>query len=537
MLKRGKTHILEEESKREIKKSIPADWIIREHIPDYGIDWEIQIVESGVVTNKILWAQIKATERLKSQKKIHLRIESKYLKFFEQSPLPVVILYWIKETGSCYYTSVQEFIWDNLDIKIPNWKNQKTITLKFPKNSKLSSLNLERVAVDGYLRIIKKRIGFDTSNKGALYWVDGILTSDNFQIKELSIQAIQLIEKEKIEEGIDILKRILKTYTSSPIERISVLMIMGVAYYLLGNFNEALLNFNSVVDVSDRINAEEKRDGLKCAFSNIGLIYSLAGNVDQALEYLDKAIKSGYEDRTDEIDASIYNSMALAFMNKGLFIDAIHHFEHSLSLFEGLSAINHEATILNNMGLCYKDLNKLDKANECFHKALAKFIDVKSKLGEANVLGNIGIIHRLNGKLDTALSHFNNALKIHQHLGNKNFEANEIGSIGLVYMEKKQFSVALEYLKEALEIHETIGDKKGVAGSHNNIGFVYMQMKDYENAIKYYRKALDTHIEMGFKFEQLRTLNNLVEIYRLLGDFKSADEFHIEAKEISKEIC
>jgi hypothetical protein len=62
-LKRLKTLLLEEESKRAFINMLPSEWIHRVKIPDFGIDMEVEIVEDGEVSAKVIWIQLKAIEK------------------------------------------------------------------------------------------------------------------------------------------------------------------------------------------------------------------------------------------------------------------------------------------------------------------------------------------------------------------------------------------------------------------------------------------------------------------------------------------
>lgn len=65
-MKRTEPHVQEEKSKRALRNKLPIEWIIREYNPDYGLDMELTIVENELVTNKVLWLQIKASKEIKT---------------------------------------------------------------------------------------------------------------------------------------------------------------------------------------------------------------------------------------------------------------------------------------------------------------------------------------------------------------------------------------------------------------------------------------------------------------------------------------
>ena len=172
-MKRSPSHILEDESKLALRKRlIPLGWIVRDRDkPDYGVDLEVEIVEKGEVTNKILWLQMKASERI-SGKPIY-PMETKHLKYYEGCRFPVLILYWDKATDTFYWRFAQKFIKEELSVRKPMWRNQGSASVSFPPDSKLDDVEaLNSIATDGYLYLVQMmRVAGQGS---AQYWLPGI---------------------------------------------------------------------------------------------------------------------------------------------------------------------------------------------------------------------------------------------------------------------------------------------------------------------------------------------------------------------------
>jgi hypothetical protein len=138
MVKRTKEHVLEKESALALEALLPAEWFLRDMKPDYGLDKELTIVEGEDVTNKVVWLQLKATEKLKpNQKSISYNFETKHLKYWEGCHLPVIVLYWIKSMNEFYYLFAQRYIKEMLSPDKPEWRNQKTVSVAFPLESKV----------------------------------------------------------------------------------------------------------------------------------------------------------------------------------------------------------------------------------------------------------------------------------------------------------------------------------------------------------------------------------------------------------------
>lgn len=125
-MERSPPHVLEYESRQAFRNLLPSAWIVRDKEPDYSIDMEVQIVEGGKVTNKVIWVQIKATESIKQPgKRISYPMKTKHLKHYERCRLPVIILFWVKSKKVFYYLFAQRFIREKLSMEDPNWRQKK----------------------------------------------------------------------------------------------------------------------------------------------------------------------------------------------------------------------------------------------------------------------------------------------------------------------------------------------------------------------------------------------------------------------------
>lgn len=115
-------HRLEYESQLAFRNLLPSAWIVRDKIPDYGVDIEVEIVEGNKVANKVLWVQIKAKECVKKRSDgiISFSMETKHLKHYESCQLPMIIVLWVKCENTFYCLFAQKFIREELSAKKPH---------------------------------------------------------------------------------------------------------------------------------------------------------------------------------------------------------------------------------------------------------------------------------------------------------------------------------------------------------------------------------------------------------------------------------
>jgi tetratricopeptide (TPR) repeat protein len=450
-MKRSPEQILEEESRRTLKSKLPPAWIIRDQTPDVGIDMEIEIVENGEVTNKLLWLQIKATERRKhSVKKITLPIETKHLEYYDNCHLPVIIVYGIKKSSNefdFYYLFAQRYINEYLSKNNPNWKEQKSVTLRLDKELKVNEL--DSIATDGYLYIAAQQLY--TTPTGAQNWLDGIPRSDDKELKERTLKGFLYMRDENYKDAIIEFEKILKFCAITQTEKLAILLSIGNSYYPLGKTEDALDFYKAIIKLTTKVSKKDAITGRASALNNIGLIYYDKGDLERAQKY--------YQDALD--------------------------INRKIGYKEG------EAGQLGNIGLIYYDKGDLERAQKYYQDALDIDRRIGYKQGEAIQLGNIGLIYYVKGDLEGAQKYYQDALDINREIGHKQGEANQLGNIGLIYYVKGDLERALKYYQDALDIDRRIGYKQGEAKDLSVIGLIYKAKGDLNNALKFLKNALN----------------------------------------------
>lgn len=93
MSQRTRNHIIEEESRTFLKKTIPQMWVYRDKYDDYGIDCEVEIFdEQGNPTGIVFWVQLKGTDS-KDEKLIkRINFSSEKMTQFLAYDIPVLIV-------------------------------------------------------------------------------------------------------------------------------------------------------------------------------------------------------------------------------------------------------------------------------------------------------------------------------------------------------------------------------------------------------------------------------------------------------------
>ena len=264
------------------------------------------------------------------------------------------------------------------------------------------------------------------------------------------------------------------------------------------DFTEEKLD--SYIDsINNKVNISLKRKFLIAhsdAIANIGYLKNNTGDIVEALEYFEKALK--YSKKAED--------------EKGV------------------------ATILNNIGSVYDNQGNIPKALEFYVRSKEMHELTGNKVGEAIVINNLGFIYFNQENYHKALDNFNRSMLIQKEIGDKEGFAASLNNVGNIKEKLGNVHKALEYYNKSLSVSKEIGNKDGIVRTLNKIGKIYEVQDDEVKAMLFYTKSLKLSRENGFKKRISSSLNCIGKVYSKQGDFGKAKIYGLENLKIAKEI-
>lgn len=132
---RPRSHVLETRSEAYLLTCVPPEWIVRDVSHDYGLDKNVEIVDSGAVTGKNFSIQLKATDRsFASGDSPSVSITTSALQYMANRPEPVMIILYSDAGGQAYW------VWRHqLDISIRS--EQQSATVRFMREQTLATVD------------------------------------------------------------------------------------------------------------------------------------------------------------------------------------------------------------------------------------------------------------------------------------------------------------------------------------------------------------------------------------------------------------
>ncbi len=162
-MKRPRSHVMEETSVDLLRSMLPKEWIARKVEKDYGVDFEIEIVDGEIVTGKRIWVQLKSTEKCCIHSSTYpvtgslasefpdvfpnCEVRAEYISFVMEThsieyalKCSFPLLLFVADLGSneIYWLPIRDEVHQCLANRKSNWMGQRTNTLRIPVRNSLS---------------------------------------------------------------------------------------------------------------------------------------------------------------------------------------------------------------------------------------------------------------------------------------------------------------------------------------------------------------------------------------------------------------
>ena len=274
---------------------------------------------------------------------------------------------------------------------------------------------------------------------------------------------------------------------------------------------------------------------LKC-LSNLGLVYLMKGQYDNATQYLQSAIENSAK-RVGTNSAAYavnLNNQAKLDQQLGKFNEAEQKFltarQILTKLFGEKSMQN--AIVTNNTAMLQMIVGRNEEAVESMKKAIA-IMDASKSGGEKSFDNrkfqiNLGLIYQLSGKFTEAESTFINIKKIFENrLETNNPEyAGLLDQLGLLYIQMGKMDLVEELLKKASDIYKRrfTEENASFAKVQSDLGIFYRMQSRFQEAETSSLKALEIRSKvLGTDHpDYVKSVENVGLVYWKKGDLAKA---------------
>jgi tetratricopeptide (TPR) repeat protein len=306
--------------------------------------------------------------------------------------------------------------------------------------------------------------------------------------------------------------------------KVNILNYLGSESGRIGEYKNARDYAEEAKELADKLSFKK---GIARACNVIGLIYYIQGNYSEALKnhFESINIKEKIGDKKGIADS--YNNIAIIYKDQGNYPEAIKTFFMALKLYEETgSNKGGEAGAYIGVGNVYRYQLNYAEALKYYSIALDIMKQIGDKQGMASCYVNVGSIYDLLHNNDAALQNYLEGLNIQQESGNDVALSVTYNNIGVIYENLGRYEEALKNFNLSVQICEENKDKQGIAVAYNNVGDVYIKQKKFIKAKEYLLSALDLNNEIGNKNNIRESYKSLAEFSEATGDFKNALGYH-----------
>ena len=290
------------------------------------------------------------------------------------------------------------------------------------------------------------------------------------------------ISKRDFEKVIDICNEALKVEPN--LVEFYIILIRGYAYIELNEYEQAIKDFNKVIELNPNY-AED--------YYGRGYAYAELNEYERAIEDYDRTI-------------ALNPKFAEAYYNRGLAYAELNEYKRAIEDYGKAIALNpDDAGAYNNRGLAYAELKEHERAIEDYDRAIELNPD------DAAAYNNRGNAYAKLNKYERAIKDYSRAIELNLD------DAVAYNDRGVAYAELNQPERAIEDYGKAIELNPNY------AGAYVNRGIAYSEIHRYEESARDLKKA-------GILFFHSGREEDAVKAFYIC--FKLRDKIEIENDDI-----
>lgn len=229
---------------------------------------------------------------------------------------------------------------------------------------------------------------------------------------------------------------------------------MGEVYANIRKYNDALLLFDSTLNMADRhglVNLKAK------AYRAIGKIKFKQGKYDEALGYFEKTLAIQQQRRSKYNRARVLNNIAGVYQLQGKYNQALDIYHHALEINKNIENRFGSAQNLKNIATCYMNLKNYPKVEAALNTGIqmALITDVKNLI--LKYYRNFISLCKHTGQHDSAHQYFDKYLSLSGDMTeNDNRNMTEL----LLRIHTDEMNAKTQLLQQRLNIRELQNEKQ-----------------------------------------------------------------------------
>ena len=308
-----------------------------------------------------------------------------------------------------------------------------------------------------------------------------------------------------------------------------IINLKGTIFYLSGDYEQATKNYRLALESS--INSGNKSEEIK-SFANLAIIKDVYGEIFEARDDFQRAIKMAEEIENMELLAFLYSELGVSFSYTASLIDSRKNYEKSFSLYEKLKNNERLSYLSSNIGSLYLQIANYKSALDYYSRGL-KFAG-ENKLGQILNLTGLADVYSNESNYSKALQYYKHAKEIADSIKDISSSVKIEQGIGALYYNINLPYKALETLNATESYFAETQLPYEQIKLYSKIGTVLTSVDSLASAEKYFHKALDIASNAGDIYSSIVIKTELGYLNFLQGDYNLAVKLITDAQTVSK---
>lgn len=324
--------------------------------------------------------------------------------------------------------------------------------------------------------------------------------------------------------------KLLKKGGAIALQIANVKEAMGDAYKINGNMEESLNAYQESLkilqDEKERVIYTHSHlinqilEAIAKQYHNIGKIYVLLKNWDQALENCREGLKVASDTKSISVIFNSRLTIARIYLEKKDHNTALEYLMKSIEMAKKENDVNSLLIIYLEIGHIYKIGKNSQLALDFYKKGLKLAEKLENKISLTRILDDIGSLF-LKSNRKKALEFFQQSYDIGNSINQYHFEY-ILYHLGILHYLDADYENAYKNLVESSKYAEKSGNRQLLYKIFKKIGDVWKYKQNFDDSIYYYKKALEFTQDIE---KETKILNEIGLIYLLSGNYSMANEY------------
>ncbi|WP_370088761.1 tetratricopeptide repeat protein [Ekhidna sp.] len=232
---------------------------------------------------------------------------------------------------------------------------------------------------------------------------------------------------------------------------------LGYTHYCLGNFNLALENYQSSLDLFITINSKSKPAEI---LNLIGTLQKKQGDFGLAEKYFNEGLEYAIAKNDSLGIGNSLNNIGVSLFQQNKFEESLQYYVKSTLIKSDIGDTIGLSYNYDNLGMTYTKLGRFDSAEYYFEKAAQFKLLIEDKVGYAIVKNNAGEMLLELGKIQDAETYFLEALAIAREVSFPDFKRHVLYMLSIVKEQSENFKDALSYFKEHIGVKDSLFNER-----------------------------------------------------------------------------